>query len=127
MKLIKDSLKTPASKNFETIPGFEHINRYYDRTLDIPAAKILPGELFVSMQNEVIVTVLGSCVSACIRDTESGIGGMNHFMLPIQESLQNRVGADLSDSTRYGNWAMEYLINTILKFGGKKQNCFFWF
>lgn len=106
---------------FETIPGFEHINRYYDRTLDIAAAKILPGELYVTQQNEVIVTVLGSCVSACVRDIDSGIGGMNHFMLPVQDDMAFRVGDDLTDSARYGNWAMEFLINTLLKYGGKKQ------
>jgi chemotaxis protein CheD len=105
---------------FDTIPGFEHINRYYDRTLNIAAAKILPGELYVTQQNEVIVTVLGSCVSACIRDIDTGLGGMNHFMLPVQDDMAFRVGDDLSDSTRYGNWAMEFLINTLLKYGGKK-------
>ena len=57
-------------------------NLYYDRTFDCEAAKILPGEYYFTNQPMLIVTVLGSCVAACIRDKVSGIGGMNHFMLP---------------------------------------------
>ena len=57
-------------------------NRYYDRHFGLDAAKILPGEYYVSGEGTLLVTVLGSCVAACIRDAEAGIGGMNHFMLP---------------------------------------------
>jgi chemotaxis protein CheD len=106
------------------IPGFEHINRYWDRTMNTWAAKILPGELYVSTHGEMIVTVLGSCISACIRDSKLGIGGMNHFMLPIQgefSSTQWGTSAHTS-SSRYGNWAMVFLINEIIKRGGKKEN-----
>ena len=62
----------------------EHLasNFYHDRHFDSDAAKILPGEYYVTGKQMVLVTVLGSCVAACIRDTDSGIGGMNHFMLP---------------------------------------------
>ena len=66
-------------------PAFsEHLatNRYFDRTFSRDAVKVLPGEYFVATTDLVMVTVLGSCVSACIRDREKGIGGMNHFMLP---------------------------------------------
>ena len=69
-----------------SVIGFEHINRYWDKTFELIAAKILPGEYYVTQENELITTVLGSCVSACIRDREMGIGGMNHFMLPITTS-----------------------------------------
>lgn len=105
------------------LPGFESINRYWDRLRNIPAAKILPGECYVSACGELISTVLGSCVAACIRDTTTGIGGMNHFMLPIQNSdrpmlRSSVVNADLC----YGNWAMEYLINSILKTGATRKN-----
>ena len=103
--------------------GFETINRYWDKRLDRPAAKILPGELYVSSQGEVISTVLGSCVSACIRDKSIGVGGMNHFMLPAQgsSSSDHWTKGEMNASTRYGNWAMEYLINEILKQGGNKR------
>ena len=55
---------------------------YFDRHFNCDAVKILPGEYFVTQRDLVIVTVLGSCVSVCLRDRLSGIGGMNHFMLP---------------------------------------------
>ena len=60
---------------------FNHINRYWDKDSGLSTAKILPGQFYVTAQNEAIVTVLGSCISACIRDSFAGIGGMNHFML----------------------------------------------
>lgn len=107
-----------------SIAGFEHVNRYWDREREIIAAKILPGEYYVTQENELITTVLGSCVSACIRDKESGIGGMNHFMLPQTTSgnLKKGNAAIVGIATRYGNYAMEHLINTILGNGGKRKN-----
>jgi len=103
------------------LPGFEHINRYYDKVHEVDAAKILPGEFYVTRDNELVSTVLGSCVSACIRDVKLGVGGMNHFMLPVDKSA--RTGQDTnSESARYGNYAMEMLINSILKAGGLKKN-----
>jgi chemotaxis protein CheD len=62
-----------------------------------------------------LVTVLGSCVAACIRDPQFGIGGMNHFMLPD--------GGDgvVSDSARYGAYAMELLINELVKLGARRN------
>jgi chemotaxis protein CheD len=107
-----------------SVKGFEHINRYWDKTFELIAAKILPGEYYVTQENELITTVLGSCVSACIRDREMGIGGMNHFMLPIttSEKLKKSSEAIVGQATRYGNYAMEHLINTILSNGGKRKN-----
>lgn len=83
------------------------------------AAKILPGELYVSMHGEMIATVLGSCVAACVRDVKKGIGGMNHFMLPEPSEHSHGWGGD-NLNTRYGSWAMEALINEILKRGGRR-------
>jgi chemotaxis protein CheD len=104
--------------------GFEHVNRYWDRRQHIYVAKILPGEFYVTRQHELIATTLGSCVSACIWDERSGIGGMNHFMLPLTEQQSHEVtwGNVQSDATRYGNYAMEHLINEILKNGGLRKN-----
>lgn len=91
-------------------------NRYFDRHFDTEAAKILPGEYFVTDNGMLLVTVLGSCVSACVRDTDSGIGGMNHFMLPDDG------GRDaLGTSARYGTYAMEILINHLLKMGARRN------
>lgn len=92
-------------------------NRYFDRKFGLEAAKILPGEYFVSNREALLVTVLGSCVAACIRDTESGIGGMNHFMLP-DDGGRNPLGM----SARYGTYAMEILINHLLKLGARRNH-----
>ena len=102
--------------------GFQDINRYWDKAHEIFAAKILPGEYYVTANNEAIVTVLGSCVSACIRDKVFGIGGMNHFMLPLNRSASHEEVAAMSNAGRYGNFAMEKMINDILKHGGTREN-----
>lgn len=91
-------------------------NRYYDRSFQVEAAKILPGEYFVSDQGMLLVTVLGSCVAACIRDVDSGIGGMNHFMLPDDGGRDS-----LGSSARYGTYAMEVLINHLFKMGARRN------
>ncbi|MFT5590673.1 MAG: chemotaxis protein CheD [Bradyrhizobium sp.] len=94
-------------------------NVYFDRTFDCDAAKILPGEYFFTPKDMLIVTVLGSCVSACIRDRVSGIGGMNHFMLPYGGT---DIDSPVSASMRYGTYAMEVLINELLKAGARREN-----
>ncbi|SHG59086.1 chemoreceptor glutamine deamidase CheD [Massilia sp. CF038] len=94
-------------------------NVYYDRTFDCDAAKILPGEYYYTPKDMLIVTVLGSCVSACIRDRVSGLGGMNHFMLPDGGGDAN---SPASASARYGSYAMEILINDLLKSGARREN-----
>jgi chemotaxis protein CheD len=107
----------------EAYPGFERVNRYWDRQNRMPAAKLLPGEYYVTRYDEIITTVLGSCVSACIRDRILRIGGMNHFMLPVSEGKGwGGVGDPVSTAMRYGNHAMETMINDILSHGGRKKN-----
>lgn len=91
---------------------------YFDRKFNCQVAKILPGEFYVTSADMAISTVLGSCVSACIRDTKLNIGGMNHFMLPGNSDIFN----PLSASARYGSYAMEMLINDILKRGASRGN-----
>jgi len=88
--------------------------RIYDAESGSWAVRIPPGEFYItSKPDEVIVTILGSCVAACIRDPQKGIGGMNHFMLP--EGSGN--WGDDGQSTRYGNFAMEKLLNELIKAG----------
>lgn len=94
-------------------------NVYYDRTFDCDAAKILPGEFYYTSKDMLIVTVLGSCVAACIRDRVSGLGGMNHFMLP---DGGGDADSPVSASMRYGTYAMEVLINQLLKSGARREN-----
>lgn len=98
------------------LPQFSHIKRYVDLTNTCITAKLLPGEYYVTQKNEMITTVLGSCVAACIYDPKSGIGGMNHFMLPGDPNSNSD-----DNSARYGLFAMESMINDILKLGIKKS------
>ncbi|TGD70846.1 chemoreceptor glutamine deamidase CheD [Mangrovimicrobium sediminis] len=102
------------------LQGYEHVHRYWDRNFNCHGAKILPGEYYVTTEGEMITTVLGSCVSACIRDRVTGVGGMNHFMLPQGSGGTRSDG--VSSEARYGNYAMETLINEIIKHGGKRRN-----
>ncbi|WP_206064601.1 chemoreceptor glutamine deamidase CheD [Neptunomonas sp. XY-337] len=96
--------------------GFEHYHRYWFRKCNCFAVKIKPGEFYVTRSAEAITTVLGSCVAACVRDPVAGVGGMNHFILPDSDT-----GGALSESSRYGAYAMEQLINEVMKFGGVRE------
>ncbi len=93
-------------------------NRYFDRHFDREVVKILPGEYYATTEDTVIVTVLGSCVAVCLRDPLKGIGGMNHFLLP-SDGLSSI--SSVSESARYGVYAMELLINQMLKLGADKR------
>lgn len=97
---------------------FTHIRRMRDNRFPYEIASILPGEFFVSCDPMIVYTVLGSCISACIRDPVAGVGGMNHFMLP---EPKEKAHDSWGESTRYGSYAMESLINEILKRGGLKR------
>lgn len=90
---------------------------YFDRTFQCQAFKLLPGEFHVGTRGELLVTVLGSCVSACLFDSAAGVGGMNHFMLPASD-----VGRRSSDDmpARLGIHAMELLINALVQRGARK-------
>lgn len=113
---IERRKKTAADLTFADIS----IRRYLDPSFNAIAVKLFPGEHYVTQSTEeMIVTVLGSCVCACIRDPRVGVGGMNHFMLP--ESSHGEWG-QISASLRYGNYAMERLINDIIALGGRRSN-----
>jgi chemotaxis protein CheD len=103
---------------------FGHIRRSFDPTRNAAVARLLPGEYYITRHDELIFTVLGSCVSACVRERKLGIGGMNHFMLPTDRSGGNSAWSDnlVSSATRYGNVAMDRLIKGILQFGGAPEN-----
>jgi chemotaxis protein CheD len=94
--------------------------RFYDPSAGTWMVKVFPGEFYVTDRpDETLVTVLGSCVAACIRDPRRGIGGMNHFMLP--QGRAGGWGRD-SESARFGNFAMEKLINELMKLGCGREN-----
>jgi chemotaxis protein CheD len=86
---------------------------YSDHHFQYDAVKVLPGEYFVANEDIMIMTVLGSCISACIWDGRVRAGGMNHFMLPDGDSADG--------FGRYGSYAMELLINQMLKLGARRE------
>jgi chemotaxis protein CheD len=94
-------------------------SRIYDTRSGVCCVRLLPGEFYTTdAADETIVTVLGSCVAACVRNPRTGFGGMNHFMLPESRSGDwNGVSAAM----RYGNHAMEALINAVFKSGCSRQ------
>jgi chemotaxis protein CheD len=103
-----DKLKTSPRK-----PG-EASFFYYDAHFKNEAVKILPGEYFVYHEDILIMTTLGSCIAACLWDRQARVGGMNHFMLP-------EAGGNGADSGRYGSYAMELLINEMMKRGANRS------
>ena len=86
---------------------------YFDSHFQSDAVKVLPGEYYVTDENMLLVTVLGSCIAACLWDSRARVGGMNHFMLPAGDSAEM--------SGRYGSYAMELLINEMMKFGARRE------
>ncbi|NJO36416.1 MAG: chemoreceptor glutamine deamidase CheD [Rhizobiales bacterium] len=94
--------------------------RYFDSRYGMNVVMVLPGRHHVtSSADEMIVTLLGSCVAACIRDPIVSVGGLNHFLLP--ESDTGQWGKTANAAMRYGNHAMETLINDIIKLGGARS------
>ncbi len=100
-----DELRAQARK-----PG-EASFFYADHHFQYDAVKVLPGEYFVSSEDVLIMTVLGSCIAACVWDGKARVGGMNHFMLPEGED----------GSGRYGSYAMELLLNEMIKMGARRE------
>ncbi len=87
---------------------------FYDAHFKSEAVKILPGEYFVFHEDLLIMTTLGSCIAVCLWDRQAKVGGMNHFMLPDS-------GGSGQDSGRYGSFAMELLINELMKLGASRM------
>ena len=100
--------------------NFEVPISYYDKRFSIDAVKLLPGQYFVTTQDKMLVTVLGSCVAACLYDPETGIGGMNHFMLPTVNKTASEFEKTQGMAAKYGVHAMEILINDLVKAGANK-------
>jgi chemotaxis protein CheD len=92
----------------------DDVLRYRDPHFKVPAAKLMPTQYLVVDDGTALVTVLGSCVAACVRDPLLQLGGMNHFMLP-----EGNVGDGAP--ARYGSYAMELLINELLKRGANRR------
>jgi chemotaxis protein CheD len=90
---------------------------WYEPQFGSEAVKVLPGEYFVDTEDLLIMTTLGSCIAACLWDRNARVGGLNHFMLP------EGGGQDGADSSgRYGSYAMELLINEMMKRGASRSS-----
>ncbi|RTZ17920.1 chemotaxis protein CheD [Vibrio aquaticus] len=102
----------------------QHFNRFYHPTKEKHIVKVLPGGLYCSCKpDELIATGLGSCVAACVWDEQSHIGGMNHFLLPFDSSSQLKSWKPeevVSTASRYGSYAMEMLLNSLIARGAKR-------
>jgi chemotaxis protein CheD len=92
--------------------------RYFDRDFKVEAVKILPGQYHAASGPVGMSTVLGSCISTCLWDPALRIGGMNHFMLPGDNGT---AGSPVTKSARFGVYAMELLINDMLKLGAERR------
>ena len=103
------------------LAGFEHINRYWDPMRQMVSAKLRPGEYYVTNRPENLVTTLGSCIAVCLWDPKAAVGGMNHFMLPGGCDPNVIDFTKPNDATRYGSYAMEHLVNSILEHGGVRS------
>ncbi len=95
---------------------------YFEREFERNAVKLLPGEYFVSEDDIVLSTVLGSCIAACMWDRNAKVGGMNHFMLPGDAARAGTDADPIGLAGRYGVFAMEQLINELIKRGARKAN-----
>lgn len=115
-QIITRSGQGPSITSLPQFPEFTHIRQFWMPLRQRLAVKVVAGDYYVTQEDEIVCTVLGSCVSTCIRDPIAGIGGINHFLLPDADCNI------LSSSNRYGVFAMEQLINAIIKYGGKREN-----
>jgi chemotaxis protein CheD len=115
---MRPSPRPPVEEEWRSSPAPDCFarNRYHDRVHGIEAVKLLPGEYCVATRPLLLVTVLGSCVAACVRDVELGIGGMNHFMLPDADGAPAAAGG-----ARYGTYAMEILLGHLIKLGAQRE------
>lgn len=113
MSALRQPLTKDAGQDRDGPAG----RRFFDSAKSTWMIKVFPGEYSVTGRpDETLVTVLGSCVSACIRDPRTGFGGMNHFMLPDGSSSNREASA------RYGGFAMEKLINELIKGGCRRES-----
>lgn len=113
----------PDARSRSSGDKFQHVLRYWDEPAGCWMVKLMPGDIYVTNQHEYLSTILGSCIAVCMRDTAMGIGGMNHFMLPQKTAYSSSDWGTnpVTYASRYGSWAMEYLINEILKQGGQRD------
>ncbi len=117
---VKDAAQLPKPRLTGAVG--EATTVYFEREFERNAVKLLPGEYFVSEDDIVLSTVLGSCIAACMWDRTARVGGMNHFMLPGDPARAGTDADPIGLAGRYGVFAMEQLINELIKRGARKSN-----
>ncbi|MFN4275711.1 MAG: chemoreceptor glutamine deamidase CheD [Ferrovibrio sp.] len=121
MNTTSGILRRPPNADSGAAGSAGERRRYYDPVLKVNVVQVFQGDFFVSTrEGEMLATVLGSCVAACIRDPVAAVGGMNHFLLPDKGGDTNP-DLPFSASLRYGSYSMEQLINGILAAGGRRE------
>jgi chemotaxis protein CheD len=100
------------------------MRNYFDHRQQKQIHILQPADFYVVEKNEVISTVLGSCIAVCLRDKKNKIGGMNHFLLPynLNDKQRHWPGDYQSTQLRYGNISMELLINQLILKGADRQH-----
>jgi chemotaxis protein CheD len=116
---MSSALKLDNSAAAAALP--DRGRRLKDTESGLWSRRVLAGEFYVTGENEIISTVLGSCVSVCMRDPQAGVGGMNHFMLPDEGNRVSSATVDTGLSTRFGSHAMESLINGLMVRGAVRN------
>ncbi|MES2423141.1 MAG: chemoreceptor glutamine deamidase CheD [Pseudomonadota bacterium] len=115
--VFASSVAPPEMALLRRLPRLEHQAHFFysEPAFQRAAVKVLPGEFFVTSEKVVLMTTLGSCVAACLHDRQAGVGGINHFMLPEGDGAEGASG-------RFGVFAMELLVNELLKRGARREN-----
>ncbi|KDO14445.1 chemotaxis protein CheD [Vibrio metoecus] len=120
--------KNATQRRIEREEANGHYHRFNHPSDHRYWVKVMPGGVYATGEQEIIHTGLGSCVSVCAWDTELGIGGMNHFLLPFNSQFESQhwhPQALLSDASRYGCYAMELLINRLLSMNAERERLHF--
>ena len=108
------------SKSARQHSSAEHVHRSFDKNLNKDVVTISPGGMYITDQDEIITTVLGSCISVCVRDPMNKIGGMNHFMVPGSNSELASKNAEAL--LRLGMYSVPFLLQQLFSMGAEKQN-----
>lgn len=100
------------------------MNKTFNEKYQVYQITIYPGEVYISRRNEIVSTILGSCVSVCLYDRKTGLSGMNHFMLPGQTNtnISCTIRETKLTGFRYGEIANVELLNQMLSLGAKIDN-----
>ncbi len=113
-----------AHDRYSTQNNNAHFCRFHHPCRGTTMVKLQPGGIYCTDQSELICTGLGSCVSACIWDDVTGVGGMNHFLLPfanMNQQMHWHLDELPATPARYGVHAMEMLINSLLHRGANRE------